>query len=379
MIQQERFIGGGTIKELASALERMNADRIFLVTGRRSFSASGADTATASALQLRRVEHFSGFSDNPKLEDVQQGVARFRSGVFDTVVAVGGGSVLDMAKLVNVLAHQEAAEADIIRGRSPVRASGLPLIAIPTTAGSGSEATHFAVVYIGQVKYSVASPSMLPRVAIVDPELTFSLPPEATAVTGLDAFAQAVESYWSIHSTDESKRFSREAITLALAHLPAAVHNPTATARKAMSLAAHLAGRAIDITRTTGPHALSYPLTSYYGVPHGQAVGLTLGQFFVYNSEVTERDVADPRGAAYVREAVGDLVRLMGCRDAAEARARVAAFMRELGLETRLGALGIPRVDLVDVLVSNVNAERMANNPRALGSIELSALVQAAY
>lgn len=260
-----------------------------------------------------------------------------------------------------------------------MRASGLPVIAIPTTAGSGSEATHFAVVYIGQVKYSVASPSMLPRVAIVDPELTFSLPPDTTAVTGLDAFAQAVESYWSIHSTDASKEFSREAIRLALDHLPAAVRNPTAAARQAMSMAAHCAGRAIDMTRTTGPHALSYPLTSYLGVPHGHAVCLTLGQFFIYNSEVTERDVADPRGAAYVREAVGDLVRLMGCRDAVEARARVEAFMRELGLETRLGSLGMPRLDLVDLLVSNVNAERMANNPRALGSTELRELVHAAY
>src|SRR5262249_51347864 len=144
----------------------------------------------------------------------------------------------------------------------PLLNRGLPLVAIPTTAGSGSEATPFAVLYVGHVKHSIAGPAMLPDVAIVDPSLTDSMSPALTAVTGMDAFSQAVESYWCIHSTERSKAYARRAIALVLEHLEVAVTAPREENRRAMSKAAHLAGRAIAITKTTGAHALSYPLTS---------------------------------------------------------------------------------------------------------------------
>jgi alcohol dehydrogenase class IV len=248
---------------------------------------------------------------------------------------------------------------------------------VPTTAGSGSEATHFAVVYVNRSKFSLAAASLLPRLAIVDPALTFSLSPATTAVTGMDAFSQAVESYWSVHSTAASKAWASRAIALALEHLPAAVHAPTPQARRAMSKAAHLAGRAIDITRTTGAHAVSYALTSYFGIPHGHAVSLTLGQWLLYNSGVSDADVTDPRGAAYVRETVGELVRMIGCTTAAEGCRRIEQLARTVGLETRLRALGVSAADIDKVIVPNVNVERVVNNPRALDAASLRHLVEA--
>ena len=248
---------------------------------------------------------------------------------------------LDTGKLVNLLAAQEGPAEVIVRGRTPAARAGLPLIALPTTAGSGSEATHFGVVYADKIKYSVASPFMLPDVSVVDPDLTMSVSPRQTAISGMDAFAQAVESSWSIHSTEASRQDARRAVQLALAHLPCAVTAPTLQHRRAMSKAAYLAGRAINVTRTTAPHAVSYPLTAHFGYPHGHAVALTLGEFLVYNSRVSDDDVTDPRGTSHVRRVVDELVQMLGCETAEEGRERVRAMMRAIGLATELSALGI--------------------------------------
>ena len=255
-MKQRVLFGSGAIRRLPRLLDGIAARRVFLVTGRTSFDRCGAAEALQPMMDDRRVVgRFCDFSENPKLEDLVRGIDAFRSVAPDAVVAVGGGSALDMAKLVNALAHQDAAPLDIVQGRQQIGRPGVPLIAVPTTSGSGSEATHFGVLYVGNVKYSIAAAQLLPTAAVVDPALTCSLSPPLTAVSGMDAFAQAVESYWSVHSTDESKGYARRAISLALRYLPEAVHTPTRTSRRAMSKAAHLAGCAINVTKTTGAHA----------------------------------------------------------------------------------------------------------------------------
>jgi alcohol dehydrogenase class IV len=376
-VTQKVLFGVGSVERVRPQLNLLAASRIFLVTGQDSFATSGAAAALAPALCSRSAYRYSQFTANPKLEDVETGVALLRSDRYDAVVAVGGGSVLDMAKLINVLARQQTEPADAVIRRTAIAAPGLPLVAVPTTAGSGSEATHFAVVYVDRVKHSVASPFLLPDTAIIDPALTFTLSPALTAVTGMDAFAQAVESYWCIHATDASRRDAARAITLVLEHLECAVKAPTRRSRRAMSKAAYLAGRAINVTKTTGAHAVSYPLTAFFGLPHGHAVCLTLGQFLVYNSEVTDQDVVDARGAEYVRRSIGELVQMLACSNAEQARARIERLMESVRLATRLSSLGIACRDAVDAIAANVNAERLANNPRALNHESLRHLVEA--
>lgn len=376
-MRQTVFFGFGATQRLPRVLEQMQAKRVFLVTGEASFASSGADQALSHLLSAGCVFRYSGFTENPKLQDVITGIAALRADRFDVVMAVGGGTVMDVAKLVNLLAHQQHQTRNAADLSTPVHGRGLPFIAMPTTSGSGSEATHFAVVYVGRVKHSVASTGMVPDVAIVDPALTRSLPARVTAVTGMDALAQAVESFWSIHSTDESKGYARRAIQLAWDHLPAAVIAPSDRARRAMSKAAFLAGRAINITKTTGAHALSYPLTSHFGIPHGHAVCLTLGEFMVFNAQVNDNDVADARGAGYVRATVAELIRMMGGRDADDCRIRIRELMRAVGLQTDLAALGVSRHEAMNVVVGNVNTERLVNNPRALTHAHLEQLVSA--
>ena len=372
---QRVHFGPGAIRHVGESLQA--ARSIFLVTGNASFTACGAEEALEFLRRSHDVQRFSGFPQNPTLSGVMEGLAAFRAAHFDAVVAVGGGSVLDMAKLIATLSAQVGEPELFIRGTLPVLRPGPPVIAVPTTAGSGSEATHFAVVFVDGRKYSLAHESMLPRVALVDPDLTASAPPRITASCGLDAFSQGVESLWSVHSTEESRALAGEAITLALRHLVSCVECPTPEARLGMCAASHAAGKAINLTKTTAPHALSYTMTSRFGVPHGHAVALTLGQVLAFNSGVTDEDVTDPRGAAFVRDTLEHLNQLLECDDAARALDRIEALISSVRLETRLSDLGIATDQERQMLVDNVDPQRLRNNPRALNRAQIQDLIRA--
>jgi alcohol dehydrogenase len=356
----------GCLRNLDRLLAKYDPALIFLVTGKDSYPASGAREKIRAALKGRAWVRFQDFRANPELADVETGVERLRRAGADLILAVGGGSVLDMAKLIGIVAAQPGVPRDVILSRRALHPLALPLIAVPTTAGSGSEVTHFAVVYLEEAKHSVAHPSMRPAAALIDPELTYSLPPRLTAVTGLDAFCQAVESLWSVQATPRSRAYARRAIDLALANLPAAVHQPSPPVRRNMSLAALLAGKAINISKTTAPHALSYTMTSGFGVPHGLAAALTLAPILLYNSRVTDADVTPPYTAGQVREIIADLSRRLGAPDAAAAAPRLTRFIESLGLPSRLAAVGIRTPADRAKIVAGVNPERLANNPRTL-------------
>ena len=370
------LLGPGSIRQVGTFLQENKVQSIFLVTGRTSYSTSGAEAALEDILRTREVATFSGFESNPKMDDIERGLSLFRHASRDLILAVGGGTAIDTAKLIAILSAQSSSPLDIVLGREQIRMPGPPVMALPTTAGTGSEVTHFAVVYIDDHKHSLAHPAMRPSYAIVDPELTDSMPPKITAVTGLDAFSQAVESMWSVHATPQSKTCSREAIQLALKHLPEAVHRPTPICRHAMSRASHLAGKAIDVTRTTAPHAISYTMTSHFRVPHGLAVALTLGPTLVYNSRVTAEDCQSERAAEDVRRAIDEVQVLLGSRDPECSRQRITELIESLGLPTRLHDVGIRTPADREILVDNVNLERLANNPRKMTHEALAQIIE---
>src|SRR3989344_6711008 len=248
MIQKEYF-GYHAIQNLETILKKYSVARIFLVTGKKSFAACGAEAIMQPVLSSYDTARFCDFEENPRIEDVMRGIEQFKKQRCDAVIAVGGGSAIDMAKLITIFAEQDGSIEDYIMGQKKVAEKTRPLIAIPTTSGTGSESTHFAVIYKGKIKHSFAHKSLVPDVAIVDPQFTLTLPPYLTATTGMDALSQAIESYWSIHSTDESKGYAREALVLVLAAFHDAVNNPSQEAREKMSKAAHLAGKAINISK----------------------------------------------------------------------------------------------------------------------------------
>ena len=364
-MEQKEYLGLGSIAQLKSILDSHGSRRIFLVTGKDSYAKSGAEQELQHLLKGLEVTRHFDFRLNPGMEDAEVGISLFRKGNYDLIIAVGGGSVIDMAKLIGFLSVQEDEPLCYIRKEKEAKAMGVPFVAVPTTSGSGSESTDFAVIYVGKTKYSLAHESLLPEYCIVDPALAMSLSPRITAITGMDALVQAIESFWSVNSTEVSRKYSAEAIGLAMENLPDAVNNPSVESRVRMAKAAHLAGKAINIAKTTAAHALSYSLTSHFGIPHGQAVAVTIENVLKYNSAIAEDDCNDRRGHLYVKGIMQELYSLLGCDGPEEAGTAISSLLKEIGLETDLKRLGIS-VGEVGKLLEFVNYERLSNNPRRL-------------
>jgi alcohol dehydrogenase class IV len=365
-----------SIGEVSAILRSVQTDRLFLVVDEPAWQASGAKEALEPQFRQRATTWFTDFELNPKLEDVERGIEAYRECQPDLVIALGGGTAIDLAKLIGSLAVQAASARDIATGRASIESTGKSLMAIPTTAGTGSEATHFAVVYVDGEKYSVAHPSLLPRYAVVDSRLTASLPKRITAATGLDAFCQAIESMWSVAATEESMRYATDAVRLAFGNLVTATNSPTPETREAMSRASHLAGKAINITKTTAPHALSYALTSRHGVPHGMAVAITLTSMLAFNAEVTDEDCNDPRGADAVRDRIARILSGLGTDNIEDASASIKSLLTQINCPTTFDSVGIQTSDELKYIVDSVNAERLSNNPRRASQSQLFHLLQ---
>lgn len=361
--------GTGAASELRGWLPGPG-ESLLLVTGSHSYSASGAADLIEPLLQRHSVRRLRVLSRDPSIEEVAEAVKSIGTPP-KLVVAVGGGSVIDTAKLVS-LALRSGIDPHDLLGYDTRRLPAVDLVAIPTTAGSGAERTHFAVVYSGGHKFSVAADSIRPVVALVDPRFTQSLPRHVTASSGFDALGHALESMWSVHSTPESLKHSRDALKLVWNNLARAVAAPTSDIRRKLALGATTAGAAIDIARSTGPHALAYYLSSTFGLAHGHAVSVTLGAFVEFNAGVTEDDLEDKRGVAAVESALSTIYSVLEVSDAAAARSMIDELAHDIGLEPP-EVISAPTVRAE--WAGRVNSERMANNPRRVTRQALDGLL----
>ena len=360
---QKEFIGAGCINSIKNIIKETRAKKVLLVTGRQSYIDCNAKSQIDKILKNIYTEQFNQFEVNPKLEHSFTGISLLKNTKFDLVIAVGGGSVIDTAKTINILATQK--NSDIVKyvnDNTLITERGLPLVAIPTTAGTGSEATHFSVVYVDKIKHSLAHRFMLPNYVIIDAELSYSLPPHITAASGMDALSQAVESYWAVKSTEESKKFASEAIILILEAFQDAVSG-CKQAKITMSKAAHLAGKAINITTTTAPHAISYPITTHFGLQHGHAVSLILGYFFEINYNFQDNDIVDCRGGKYIKKTMKEIYSMFGVKSGLECKNRWHHLMDGIGLDRNIQSVGILTEDDIDKIINDINLQRLKNNP----------------
>jgi len=373
-MNQKEYFGFDSIKNLKNILKQEDPNKIFLVTGKKSYEKSGAKNSILKYLKNYDFIHFDNFSSIPLLDDVKKGILTFKNKKCDLVIAIGGGSVIDFAKLTNILASQDKNIIDYATNVADIEKDSKPLVAIPTTSGSGSEATHFAVVYVKQKKFSVASQHILPKYSIVDPEFTKSLPPKITAISGIDALCQATESYWSVNSTPLSRSISKQSIKLILDNLLMNVKNPIEKTRLSMAKASNLAGKAINLTKTTAPHAISYPLTYFFRIPHGQAVGLTLGKFFIFNSTVDKFNATDISKLGDYPKVFSELLDIFQVSNGASAKQKIKKFMIDLDLEVKFSMFNITIND-IPLILNNINYERLHNNPRKISRNELKTIL----
>src|SRR5690554_4215970 len=360
---QNIFIYPGAIQEVQTTLMNLKPSRVFLVTGKKSFEKCGAEGRLKWLFENYKLTHFNDFETDPSLEDVERGVQLFNAKPCDLIISVGGGSAIDMAKLINYYHHDGekklAAETLACTEFSPVKH-----LCLPTTAGSGSESTHFAVIYIGDKKFSIAHPELIPDFAIIDSELHYSQTPYQKAVSGVDALAQAIESFWSTRSTEESRVYSEKALGLIWDYLPATVNTGDKIAHLNIAIGANMAGRAINIAKTTAAHAMSYGFTKQVGLPHGHAVALTLAYFLELHSNVNDGNCNDLRGVAHVQEVMNKIISVVGSRGSLE------EFFQNNSIEIDTITKEIPQSTL-QVIVDSINEERLANNPLKVNKAEI--------
>ena len=356
--------GVGAVEQMPRIVQELGATRVLLVCGRTSFEASGAARMLPALEQHANVRRWSEFLPNTDSADLSVGLDVLREHRPDLILGIGGGSALDMAKLL--VSFTEASPDNVVSEiEAGYKATSRPvrLVLAPTTSGSGAEATHFAVVYVGDDKHSIGGPAMRADAIVLDPGLTLSGSAYQRATSGIDAVTQAIESLWAVGATDRSRRFARHALRLLLPAIETYVNDPDEAAARAMAIGSHLAGRAIDISKTTAAHALSYGITKGYGVSHGHAVALTLGAFIEEHAKTPPERLQAGVSPETHETQMGLILRLLEAPDGPGGKARFEQLLERLGLPTRLEDVGICSQAARERLSGSVNSDRLGNNP----------------
>ena len=347
--------GAGTIEQLPALVAGYRAP---LIVCDRYFADSGLAYRLKAMLGTALV--YSDISPNPDVSEVNRCASLIRESGADIIAAVGGGSALDLAKAAS------AALPDIEEyhgtGKA-IPAAHIPVIAVPTTAGTGSEVTCIAVLTDRSTgkKCPIVSDSFYPVAAVVDPALTCSVPPAVTASTGIDVLCHAVEGYWSRGHQPICDALAVHAANAVFQWLPTAFAQPgNMTAREKMAEASVMAGLAFTLPKTTAPHACSFPLTAILGIPHGEACALTLDFF-------TRVNAADAR--------TQQLAQSLGCTDADALADRILALKQQLHLRTDLKDLHLSESQ-TERLVQESRHPNLKNNPVEVTDEMLCALYQ---
>ena len=357
MVEQQILTAGGNYRELDSYIQGNGLRTILLVCDSAFpyLQISKYFSVLESRLAVRLVR-FDNFQSNPLYESVVEGVEIFRRECCDSIIAVGGGSAMDVAKCIKLYSNMDTKLNYL---KQPIIPNDVKLIAVPTTAGTGSEATRYAVIYYEGQKQSVTDDSCIPSAVLMDAAVLKTLPEYQRKSTMLDALCHAIESFWSVNSTEESKFFSRKAIQSILANMEEYLKNEDC-GNEEMLRAANIAGKAINITQTTAGHAMCYKLTSLYGIAHGHAAALCVARLWPYMIDHMER-CTDPRGKEYLEGTFVEIAEAMGCKTIDEGILKFQSICRDF-------ALFVPVAKQEDYIVlrEGVNPDRLKNNPVAL-------------
>lgn len=304
---------------------------------------------------------FSGFSPNPVYEDIYKALTIFKKDHCDCLISIGGGSAIDIAKSIKMLCSSSAADQDQLPTNYTY--SNLKHIAIPTTAGTGSESTHFAVIYKDGEKHSLSNPALLPDYVILDHSLLKTLPAQQRVATLFDALCQSIESLWSVNCTSQSILYAKDSIELIMQNMDEYLSDNSDSVNTKIMNAANLSGKAINITKTTAAHAMSYKLTTNYQIPHGQAVAIcmpsTMKQL-INNIDATRH----PLGKNYLVEIFDYLRGQFNNNEPASAFNELVSKY-ELKISPNITAEELAK------LANSVNLDRLANYPLALTNQDL--------
>lgn len=359
--------GCGKTREIGRIIDQIGGKRGVLVLS-KTLKNNGTGEKIKEYCDGRIVADFCDIRPNPTTDNVNECVRVLRETGADFAVALGGGSPMDCCKAACAIAKGEDVIESYHTMGKPVSADdAIPMIAVPTTFGTGSEITNISVLTDVKkgIKTPMNDPAMYPKAAVVDPELTLSVPPKVTASTGLDVLAHAVESYWSVLHQPICESCSLHAARLVFRWLYKAYIEPdNITAREKMAEASIIAGVAFSNPRTTGSHACSFPLTNLYGVPHGEACAMTLDYFIRLNAKGD-----DGRIECFARDC--------GFADAYAMADEVTELKRKMGMAMTLSQIGVKAEEEIEELTRLSMHPLLKNNPVKLDFDDIKKMYEA--
>ena len=356
--------GKESYKQLADILKTIGSKKFLLVCGKNSFDALNIQKFIDT--ECSEYIRFSDFSPNPRYDQVCKGIEAFNSNGCDAIVAIGGGSAIDVAKCIKLFCKMDSKENYL---KQDFVDTEIPLIAVPTTAGTGSESTRYAVIYNNDEKQSVTHHSIVPNYAVLDYSLLKTLPPYQKKCAMLDALCQGIESWWSVNSTDESKGYSKMAVETIMQNWRQYIFEDNENAAEQIMLGSNYSGRAINITQTTAAHAFSYKITSLYGISHGHAVAISLPviwKYMVFNID----NCIDGRGSDYLSTIFQEISLCMGQASPEEAIIEFHNMMKQMELNNPVRE----NINELEWLANSVNILRLKNNPVVLDQYTIKSL-----
>ncbi|ROT12011.1 lactaldehyde reductase [Paramuribaculum intestinale] len=374
ILNETSYFGPGARKVLPEVIQRLGKKKALVVTDKGLIQFGVAKMVT-DVLDEAGVAYdvFSEVKPNPTVKNVQDGVAAFKASGADLLVAIGGGSAMDTAKGIGiVVANPEFADVVSLEGCAPTKNKSVPMVALPTTAGTAAETTINYVIIDEEKKKKMVcvDPNDIPAVAVIDAELMYSLPRSLTAATGMDALTHAIEGYITKGAWEMSDMFEIEAIRMISRYLPVAVDEPqNPEGRNGMAVAQYIAGMAFSNVGLGLVHGMAHPMGSLFDVPHGVANALLLPTLMEYN--MPECIDKYPR----IAEAMGVDIKGMTPQEASQAAVdAVRALAIRVGIPQHLSDLGIKESDIPALAEQAIADVCTPGNPRECSLEDIKAL-----
>ena len=332
--------------------------KIFVLCGKKSFVNSGAENLLKN-ISNKEIKLFYKKSEIPILEELIEIIKDIKNFKPDLFLAIGGGAVIDYAKIANVVDIRPDLAELIVNYTYPFKKKYTKLAVIPTTAGSGAEVTSNAVIYVDGIKHSFESELLIPDHFFLIPEFLISAPNKIKASSGFDAIAQALESLVSRKSNDKSVEYASKSLRVSVNSFISFINEPNMKNATEMSIASNLAGKAISISKTTAPHAASYPFTSLFNISHGHAVSLFFEKFFKFNYENIDKSET----SFDLKKRFDLIFNLFDVQDINGFNSKISLIKKSANLEDDLTKFNIDIIKSSEDVLKGINLLRLGNNP----------------
>jgi alcohol dehydrogenase len=375
---QTLITGRNSISKIGEEAKKLGSKKAIIITDKVIRQTGLLSKVIFSLEEINlAVDIMDEVMPEPPFENLEQMMIQLEGKEYDLLIGVGGGSVLDATKVLSIMLTNQENVRDLV-GIEKVQNAGISTILVPTTSGTGSEVTYNAIFtdVRDKVKKGIVSPYLLPKVAIVDPALTLTVPPSVTAATGMDALVHAVESYTAIRAGELTDGISLQAIKLISRSLRKAVYNgKDVKAREDMAMGSLLAGISLGNAGVGAVHALAYPLGGKFKVPHGVANSLLLPFVMKYNV------VADLEKFAEVAKALGENIEGLSLREPANCTVyALTQLAQDIGIPSSLKDVGVTAEDIPNLAEEASKIDRLLNNnPRWLTVKEIEKIYEEAY